>query len=133
MATDWQEMTDYFSEKTAGREFSPCAHYDPDADALTFYFSNESDYAKRLNSRVTIYLSDETDELVGCRVKGVRSVLEDIGEFDVAVSHGKIRLKMLFVAFQAVFADSPDARVVYRKIGHAVKESDLELELPEPV
>lgn len=131
MATDWNEMRDNFLGETAGKTFRPCAHYDPDSDCVTFYFSNEPDYAKRLNSRVTIYLSDESDELVGCRVKGVRAVLEDIGSFDVSISHGKVKLTILFVAFHAVFGSDPESRNVYRKIGQAASESDLELELPE--
>lgn len=131
MATDSKEMSNYFSEMTAGKEFKPCAHYDADADTVTVFLSNEPEYAKRLNSRVTIYLSDENDQLVGCRVKGVRSVLEDIGSFDVSISHGKVKLRMLFVALHGVFSPDPHARDVYRKIGQATRQSDLELELPE--
>jgi hypothetical protein len=131
MATEWSEMKAHFSDETIGRAFEPCAHYDADSDAVTFYFSNEPDYGKRLNSRVTIYLSDETDELVGCRVKGVRTVLEDIGSFDVSISHGKVKLTMLFAAFHGVFGSDADSRTAYRRIGQAATESDLELELPE--
>ncbi|MFQ5730702.1 MAG: hypothetical protein ACE5KM_01985 [Planctomycetaceae bacterium] len=98
---------------------------------MTFYFSNEPDHGKRLNSRVTIYMSDETGELVGCRVKGVRAVLEDIGSFDVSISHGKVKLSMLFVAFHAVFSDDDDSRLAYRKIGQAASKCDLELEVPQ--
>lgn len=130
MATNWKEMSDYFAEMTAGREFEPCAHYDADADSLTFFLSNEPEHAKRLNSRVTIYLSDESDELVGCRIKGVRSVLEDIGSFDVSISHGKVKLRLLFVALHGVFSPDPDARDIFRQIGQAIGQSDLELELP---
>jgi hypothetical protein len=103
MATDWKEMKDYFSEATSGKDFEPCAHYDADSDVVTFFLSNAPEHARRLNSRVTIYLSDETEELVGCRIKGVRSVLEDIGSFDVSISHGRIKLRLLFVALHGVF------------------------------
>lgn len=133
MATKWEDMKVEFQRATSGRTFQPCAHYDQDADAITFFFSNEAEYRQRLNSRVTIYLSDETNELVGCRIKGVRSVLEDIGSFDVSISHGKIKLKMLFVALHAAFDTDVDARSIFRVIGRAVAESDVELDIPECV
>lgn len=133
MATDWIEMKAHFLEESSGKKFVPCAHYDPDSDCVTFYFSNEPDHGKRLNSRVTIYLSDESNELLGCRVKGVRSVLEDIGSFDVSISHGRVKLTMLFVAFHAVFGSDSDSRIAYRKIGQAASDSDLDLEIPECV
>jgi hypothetical protein len=127
MATD-TDLERYLIENAPSGEFSPCAHYDRDADALTVFISNEPEYAKRLNSRVTAYLSEETDELMGCRIKGVRSVLEDIGSFDVALSHGRIKLKMLFVALHGPFASDPDARDAYRQLGRALP--DIELEVP---
>jgi hypothetical protein len=133
MATDAADLKRYLEENAPTGEFTPCAHYDADADALTFYFSNEPDYARRLNSRVTIYLSEESNELVGCRVKGVRAVLEDIGAFDVSISHRKVKLKMLFVALHGSFSTDPDARSVYRHIGRVVGNTDLEVDLPEMV
>src|ERR1700679_1605698 len=87
MAIDETELKHLLRENAPSGEFRPCAFYDSEADALTVYFSNEPEHGKRLNSRVTIYLSDETEELVGCRIKGVRMVLDDIGSFDVSISH----------------------------------------------
>lgn len=129
MATRWDELKSEFQKQTADRTFQPCAHYDVDADALTFYFRNDPDHGQRLNSRVTVYYSDDTDELVGCRIKGVRSVLEDIGWFDVSIRHNKIKLDILIVAFHAVFALDTSSREVYRQIGEAAHHSDLDVEV----
>lgn len=133
MATDWNEMKEYFLQETAGKTFRPYAHYDPDSDALTFYFSNEADHGRRLNSRVTIYLADESGELVGCRIKGVHAVLEDIGSFDVSIAHGKVKLTMLFVALHGTFSNDPDARSLYRQLGRRIGELDLEVQVPASV
>lgn len=130
MATDWNEMKQYFAEETAGREFRPSAHYDADSDTMTLYFSNEPDYARRLNSRVTIYLSDESHKLVGCRVKGVRTVLEDIGWFDASIRHGKVRVDLLFLSLHGTF-NGEDGRELYRRLGEIVAGSGMEVAIPE--
>lgn len=131
MATNLSDLIANFEQETAGQEFQPYAYYDADSDALMFFISNEPEHGKRLNSRVTIYLSDETDELVGCRIKGVHSVLEDIGSFDVSISHRKIKLTMLFAALHGKFAEEPESRNMYRHIGRHVGKSDLEIDLPD--
>ncbi|MBI1900766.1 MAG: hypothetical protein HYS13_06605 [Planctomycetia bacterium] len=133
MAADRNDLKRYLEENAPQGTFSPCVHYDADADALTFFFSNKPEHAKRLNSRVTVYLSDESEDLVGCRIKGVRAVLEDIGSFDVAISHGKVKLKMLFVALHETFSADPASRAIYRQIGDVVRHSDLEVQVPVSV
>jgi hypothetical protein len=46
------------------------------ADAVNVYFSNERDYSQRLTDRVTVFRSIETDEIVGCRIKGVAEIIK---------------------------------------------------------
>jgi|GEM_PF-3308140 hypothetical protein len=110
-------------------EFSPYAYYGEEEDALTFYFSGERDYAKRINSRVTVFLSEETDELVGCQVKSVRHVLDDIGWFDVSIKHGKVKLSFLFVACRGEFGE--EDKLLFREINRHAMETDLEVAVPE--
>lgn len=124
-------LTELLEEVVSCGQFSPCAHYDADADALTFYLSNEPDHGQRLNSRVTIYLSDESQELVGCRIKGVRRVLEDLGWFDVSIKHGRVKLSMLFVALHGTFSDDDGSRRIYRRLGEAVVDSGIEVVVPQ--
>lgn len=48
---------------------------------------------------VTVYLANGTDELVGCKVKGVRHILKAAGAFGVSVGGGDgIRLGFFFFA-----------------------------------
>lgn len=133
MAIDKTGLTHLLHENAPVGEFRPCAFYDSESDALTVYFSNEPDHGRRLNSRVTVYLSDETEDLVGCRIKGVRMVLDDIGSFDVSISHGRMKLKMLFVALHGTFATDEDGRSLYRRLGEAFSQTDLEVEVPQAI
>lgn len=133
MATDLTELERYLIENAPQGQFSPCARYDEDSDALTLFLSNEPEYRQRLNSRVTIYRSMESDKIVGCRIKSVRSVLDDLGSFDIAITDGKWRLTLLFVALHGTFATDEASRGVYRTISHAIASAEIvDVDLPEP-
>ena len=56
---------------TVDGKFQPYHYYSKESDTLTAYFSDDADYLKRLNEHVTLYLSLETDDIVGIRVKGI--------------------------------------------------------------
>ena len=133
MATDLTELEKYLHDNAPSGAFSPCARYDEDADALTLFLSNEPEYRERLNSRVTIYRSMESDQIVGCRIKAVKSVLDDLGSFGIAITDGKWRLTMLFVALHGTFSTDEESRGAYRAIGHAISSAtSMDVDLPEP-
>jgi len=114
-------------------DFSPCAYYGAEEDALVFYFRNDPDYGKRINSQVTIYLSMGDNELVGCQIKGVGRVLRELGDFDVTITHGKVKLKVVLLAFMDRMLEGPDTRDVYREVYRRAAEADVELNVPELV
>jgi hypothetical protein len=128
-----EALIEYVRTHSAAGEFKPCAFYGDEEDALVFYFRNDPDYAKRINRRVTLYLSMETNELVGCQIKEVRSVLEDIGAFDIKIKHGKVKLSLILLPFLGTVLDDPNARQLYRELGRAASEYDPEVSLPELV
>jgi hypothetical protein len=133
MVSQPPELIAYIKSHPPAGEFRPCAYYGPDEDALMFYFRNDPDYAKRINSRVTVYLSTDTHELVGCQIKGVGRVLRELGDFDVTIKHGKIKLKIVLLAFMDRMLELPDTRDVYREVYRRASETDVDLELPELV
>lgn len=116
--------------KPSSRPFEPYAYYGEEEDALKVHFSGEQDYAKRLNSRVTIYLSMKTDEIVGVQIKNVCQVLEDIGSYDIAIKHGKVKIQMLFLAMRGDIIEHEEDRDVFRKLGTKASESQIELSIP---
>ncbi len=109
--------------------FVPCAYYGEEEDALMFYFRNDPDYAKRINSRVTVYLSEDTDELVGCQIKGVGRVLHELGELDLTIKHKGVKLKVVLLAVMEPMLQRPETRKIYREVYKKAEETDVDLEL----
>jgi hypothetical protein len=81
------------------RQFVPYCYLSKQSDTLTVYFEGDADYSKRLSEHVTLYLSIETDEIVGCRIKGVSGIIEDLPNF-IRVNHGGFELSIVFFAFR---------------------------------
>ncbi len=133
MADETKALMSYLRSRTISDEFKPCAYYGPEEDAVNFFFRDEADYAKRVNEWLTLYLSIDTDELVGCQIKGVGRVLEDMGHFGIDVTHRRVKLRIVFLAFLSSATDDPVAREYYRRLGKAAAETDPELEIPKLV
>lgn len=93
------ELTQLLRENPPARKFVPYCYLSKEADTLTVYFEGDADYSKRLNDHVTLYLSLETREIVGCRIKGISGLLEDLPNY-VRVKHGSVRLSVIFLAFR---------------------------------
>ncbi len=130
MADESTGLISYIRSRPIAASFEPCAYYGPEEDAVIFYFRNVPDYARRVSRWLTLYLAIDDDQLVGCQVKGVKRVLEDIDAFGIDVEHNKVKLQVLFLAFLGAVADEPDTRGYYRKLGEAATEANTELELP---
>ncbi len=132
MADTTNSLMSYLQSRNIAATFEPCAYYGPEEDAVIFYFRNDPDYAKRINKWLTLYLSMDNGELVGCQIKGVGRVLEDLGAFGVEVAHKEVELRILFLAFLKTATDDPRARKYYRELGQVITESNPKLEIPQP-
>jgi hypothetical protein len=51
------------------RAFVPRPYYEPETDALIYYFKNEKSYSKRITKYFTVFLSIADDSLIGFEVK----------------------------------------------------------------
>lgn len=131
MADQSNDLTRYVEEHPPSGPFSPFSSYDAEEDTLTFYFRNDPDYSKRVDDILTVHLALDSNDLVGCEIKGVRRILEDIGSFRLMV--GDRRVKLVFVFLALVGAGDDRTRDLYRKLGEAAAETDAELEVPELV
>src|ERR1700722_14126470 len=82
--------------------FSPTATYDPDGDCIEFLAKPDSFYAERVDDLVTVYYSQETDEVVGSLIKDVsafcKKVLETMPGFQIEIKDGRVRLVHIFRA-----------------------------------
>lgn len=124
MSNDLKEYV--FRQKP--KPFRQEPYYCATGDFLSFFWKNEDHYAHRVDDLVTVYISRESKQPVGCKVKGVRSVIMDkVGMF---FNHDKrIKLSYLILAGKAMSHESfEDEDEVFRKVGHATSGVDVDLE-----
>ena len=55
----------------AAEEFEPTATYDPDGDCIESLAKPDPFYAERVDDLVTVYYSQETNEMIGYLITGV--------------------------------------------------------------
>lgn len=120
MATNLTELLESQSWDTP---FQPYVEMSREADALTFYFKPDADYSQRLTDHVTLYRSLDSNELVGCRIKGIRSILEDLPNF-VTVDHQGARLSLVFLAFCGGLDE--EARGAFKQLAEAAGDRTLQ-------
>jgi hypothetical protein len=114
-----------FLETTKPKRFEPHPYYGPEEDSLTFYFDDAESYGKRVDELLTLFLSVKKDQLVGCQVKGVRKNLKRLGNFGIAIKHGKVRLD-LFFHLLAFLAEKPQQRQNYLELSQHTKDVEVE-------
>lgn len=110
------------SEPVADR-FSPYYELNPDADALTVYFKSDPDYSKRLNDHITLYLSLETNQIVGCRIKGIKGIMDDLPNY--LEVHDPYKLSIVFLPFRGAAADEREIEAI-NELAHATRGMPLE-------
>ena len=92
-------LMQFLKKNAPAKKFVPYCYVNKQADALTVYFEGDADYSKRLNDHVTLYLSLETDEVIGCRIKGISGILADLPNY-INITHGEVELSVVFLAFR---------------------------------
>lgn len=94
-----QDLARLLKENPPARQFVPYCYLNKKTDALTVCFEGDPDYSKRLSDHVTLFLSLETNEIVGCRIKGISGIIEDLPNF-IRVNHSGLELSIVFFAFR---------------------------------
>ncbi len=121
MATD---LKDLLTTQIGNVEFRPYLIISREADALTAYFKPDADYSERLTDHVTLYRSMESKEIVGCRIKGISGILEDLPNF-LHVDHQGAKLSMVFWSFRGG-VDDEDLRDTFRQLAKAAGDMPLQ-------
>ncbi len=119
-------------EYLKGREcqgFEPRPIYSRDGDFLTYFFKDVDFHGRRVDDLLTLYFSEEGEELVGCKIKGVRRILSTLGEFGavgLAVEQHEqtLTLGLLFLGGLAV--GDPEHREEYEEMGRRTKNVPLD-------
>lgn len=115
--------------------FEPMATYDPDGDRIEFLAKPDPFYAERVDDLVTVYYSQETGEVIGSLIKGVRDlldrILKDTPGFQIEIKAGRTRLVHLFRNRLWVSQSKPNdiKTLVYEKLISIAEESQVETDL----
>ena len=104
-----QDLREYLETHTP-QAFRPVPHYFPQGDFVTYYFRNDRCYSQRLDDIVTLFLAFETHELVGCKIKSVKHILQTAGDFGVTVAEGDVQLGLFFFIGAARARDESQKR-----------------------
>ena len=121
MADDLKEYLK--THKSKG--FHPVPHYSALGDFATFYFRDERAYAERVDDLLTVYRSMQTKELVGCKIKGVKHLLQTAGQFFVSIDAGNVKLAFFFALGEKVARD-PEQKRLYQELAVIAKDAELQ-------
>lgn len=123
-----QEMEGMFGPPT---DFQPTATYIRAGDCIEFVARPGRYRAERLDELVTVYVSEEDDEIVGSLIKGVQTLCRQLNEklpgFKINVDDGRIRLEHLFLAH--LWSEPSPSKLVertYRKLIEVAEETKAE-------
>jgi hypothetical protein len=105
------------------KQFAPYCFISKEADAMTVYVEADPDYSERLTEHVTIYRSLATNEVVGCRIKGISGIIEDLPNY-IHVDHDGIKLSAIFLPFRGAATDER-ARAALNDLAKSANEHDM--------
>lgn len=120
---------------TGQPEFRPNAYYDADGDCIEFLATPDPFHAERIDDLVTIYRSQETDEIMGCMVKGVsrlqKEILKRLPGFRVEIEQGRVSLTHLFQAGLWMLEETQTKTVArqYQQLIRVAEQSNTTTEL----
>lgn len=114
-----EDLMTYLEGREA-RGFEPRPFYSRDGDFLTFFFRDADHNAERVDELLTVFLAVTDGELVGCKIKGVRRILETLGKFGVEVDDGEVKLSFFFLG-GALAPENPRRRW-YEEIGGRTRD-----------
>ncbi|MGO9468821.1 MAG: hypothetical protein ACLQVF_32235 [Isosphaeraceae bacterium] len=106
-----------------------------DEDDVEFLARPDRFYAERVDDLVTVYDSQETNEVIGSLIKSIlgfcRTVLERMPGLRIEIRDGRVRLFHIFRARLWTSNSAPDdlATMTYEKLIQVAEESDVESEM----
>ena len=116
--------------------FRPSAYYDPDGDCIEFLACPDNFYGERVDDLVTVYLSEESGEIVGALLKGVTGfcerTLQKLPGFKIEIEHGRVKLVAIFTAGLWSTDINPDhVKTVraYKKLIDVATQTGVEVQL----
>jgi len=82
--------------------FEPYVFNNTEGDCIEFFVSDDDYYGEWIDAYLTVYRSQETDEIVGFVISNVKRILDKLSEQQSAMAFvidgGKAKLRSLFVS-----------------------------------
>jgi hypothetical protein len=119
----------------SAEQFRPTATYDPDGDCIEFLFKPDPFRAERVDDLVTVYYSQETDEVIGSLIEGVskfcQQMFQQLPGFRVQIRDRRVTLDHIFLARLWLANFDPDSleTLTYQKLIEVADELEVEGDL----
>jgi hypothetical protein len=120
------KLSEFLAENPPAEQFTPYSLLNENSDALTVFLKPDAEYSKRLNDHVTLLLSLDDDSIVGCRIKGIQNILDDLPNY-VKINHSGVEVSILFLPFLG--SADPAARTSLNTLARETSEKNLRLQL----
>jgi hypothetical protein len=111
-----------------------CPHF---GSPFEFIAGPDSFYGERIDTLVTVYRGQETHEVIGSLIKGVRMFLQKVLErspgFNFEIRDGRMKLTHLFTARLWTEEMDPNTLpgITYQKLRQKAEETGAEVEVGE--
>lgn len=114
MTSMLDKVRDLVRKDNGVRDYRPV--YVPEGDCIVYYVDDRPCHAVRLDSLVTVYVSDEQpDSIVGLEIKSVLKRLRAFGDYGVYLVGRNVDLGFLFMCAGVKPEFSPLARGLFSK------------------
>lgn len=116
-------------------QFEPTATYDPDGDCIEFLAKPHPFYAERVDDLVTVYYSQESGEVIGSLIKGVKTfcerLLQSMPGFQIEIKAGRVQLVHIFRArlWSSKSAPNDLVTLTYEKLIQVAEDSAVDTEM----
>jgi hypothetical protein len=116
-------------------EFRPSATYDADGDCIEFLVKPDPFRAERVDDLVTVYYSQDSGEIIGSLIKGVRrffqKVVPNLPGLRLVIKDGRVRMEHIFLTQLLLSQGAPTdlATLTYEKLIDVAERADVEAQL----
>lgn len=89
-------LEEYLDKTKPAKIFRPLAQYIPEGDCLVFYFKPDPSHAERLDELLTVFRSQESGELTGCKIKGIKCILKRLEDYGMPSRKKSVDVRIIF-------------------------------------
>lgn len=114
------------------KQFQPTATYDPDGDCIEFLAKPDPFFAERIDDLVTVYYSQETNQVIGSLLKGVKifcsSLSSKLPGFRILIQDSPVLLSHIFLAkmWSSDYTPNDLPTLAYKKLVNISENVEVE-------